>query len=304
MAIIKSLSRANLSFGSLYDYMSKEDEALLQAHNLYSDAYNRERIINEFLANAQFLQSSSMGKNFMYHEIISLKDSNQSETYKLNALNDLVSKYIEARANNHLVFSAIHKDKDNLHAHLMISANELNSQRRARLSKEQFCEIQKSLEEYQNQHYPDLKTEHYLKRNSNEKLKNSEQEMITNRGKISQKQQVKNELLKIFQNSKDFQEFESLASTKGFELYSRGNSDGVIYQDRKYRLKSLGLEEKLQFEKKIEFEDVAKNKEDILENANSSLKFESDKNKQEVYELTNNFQNSSFEHSMSDSNNK
>jgi hypothetical protein len=305
MAIIKSLSRKNQSFGQLYDYMNKNG-ASLQAYNLYGDAYDRNRIVDEFLANAKLLQGAhSQGKNYLYHEIISLKTTSRSEEYQLTAISELVTQYVEQRARDNLVFSAIHNDKDNIHAHLMISSNELGSMQRLRLSKKQFAEIQKSLEQYQNEHYPILKTEHYLKPHSHERLKNNEQEMISNQGKMSQKQTVKNKLLKIFESSKDFQEFESSAKAQGFELYTRGKNDGVVFNGKNYRLKTLGLEGKFEFESNFE------NKNELADNFEKQVikekrnDFQIDKETQELYELTDNFQNSdSFENSMNNSNQK
>jgi hypothetical protein len=35
----------------------------------------------------------------------------------------------------------------------------------------------------------------------------------------------------------------TLYKKKGYEIYQRGKTIGVIYEDKKYRLKTLGLEE-------------------------------------------------------------
>jgi len=224
--IIKSLSRATKSFEALYTYLTRDKESLLNAFNLYADPHQKQAVIQEFLDNTKHLKNAR-GKNYLYHEIISLNPNTLPLEEQQHILTDLVSKYISLRAENHLTFTALHQDKDHLHIHLMISANELEGTKRVRLSKKEFSTIQKELETYLNTTYPQLgKTTHYNK--DLNKIK-------------SKKELLKSTLDDLFHNSHSKEDFKSKSSELKLEFYTRGKTVGVISEGKKYRLKTLGV---------------------------------------------------------------
>ncbi len=63
-------------------------------------------------------------------------------------LYELTGDYLDLRAKDHPVFGTMHHDKEHLHMHLMISANEMEGSRRKRLSKQRLASIQKAIEAY------------------------------------------------------------------------------------------------------------------------------------------------------------
>ena len=224
--IIKSLSRATKSFEALYKYLTRDEKSILNAFNLYADPHNKSEIVQAFLDNAKHLKKAK-GKNYLYHEIISLNPNTLPLQEQQHILTDLVTKYISLRAENHLTFTALHKDKDHLHIHLMISANELEGTKRVRLSKKEFSTIQKELEQYINTAYPQLgATKHYNK--DLNKIK-------------SKKELLKSTLHDLFKNSCSKEEFKTLSEALKLEFYVRGKTVGVISEGKKYRLKTLGL---------------------------------------------------------------
>lgn len=243
--ISKSLSRNTKSFESLYDYLSRDDYKA-EAYNLYCDAYNKAEIIKEFMENAKYL-NRARGKNYLYHEILSLPKNDLKLEKQEKILSDLASKYIALRAQNHLVYSVLHKDKEHTHIHLMISANEIMGEKRVRLSKKEFSDIQKELEEYKNSLYPELEhTSHYQKSKDYSKSRNKEQELRRRTKKATQKEFVTDELENLFASAKSKEELEQKAKLKGFEFYTRGKSVGVVFKAKKYRLKTLGVDKEYQ----------------------------------------------------------
>ena len=239
--IIKSLSRATKSFEALYNYLTRDDDALLNTHNLYSSPYQKEDLIKEFLENAHYLKRAR-GKNYLYHEIISLNKNNLSLKEQQKILTDLVSKYLSLRASQHLAFTALHKDKEHVHIHLMISSNEMMGQKRIRLSKKDFSNIQKELEQYVNTTYPELgTTKHYQKGKSLTKSKNAEQQREQRTVKPSNKERVQALLKELFELSDSKNSFKNHMATVGIEFCTRGKTVGVIFEGKKYRLKTLGL---------------------------------------------------------------
>ncbi len=224
--IIKSLSRQNKSFRELYNYLVKDKEAILGAFNLYSNPKDKKAVVKEFLDNAKFLKKSR-GKNFLYHEILSLNPNSLDLKKQIAILNDLVNRYVNLRAKDHLVFTAIHKDKKHLHIHLMISANELYSSKRVRFSKKDFNKIQKELENYLLNNYPELNSKKIYTKESKEKKSN--------------KEKLKNILDSIFKNISSIDEFYKALETNNLELYTRGKTVGIVFEGKKYRLKTLGF---------------------------------------------------------------
>ena len=235
------MSRKSKSFSQLYDYFTREKWGHCFSRNTYANCMNKKEFVSEFYANAKYLKNAR-GKLYMYHEVLSLGDNDLSIDRQKEILLDIAEKYLILRAEHHLSLGVLHEDKHNLHIHLMISANEIESDRRVRLSKKDFSSIQKTLENYKNQKYHELKqTSFYQGLKDLSRDKQGEQE-IKNRGAKSIKDQIKEDLQETFRKANTQTYFENHLSSQGFEVYTRGQSSGVRYKGKNYRLKTLGLE--------------------------------------------------------------
>ncbi len=241
--ILKSMARQNKSFEALYDYFTKEKDARLFAFNLYSNPNDKQRVVSEFLQNAKYIKKAR-GKNFLFHEIISLRASSLEKSKLEQILFELAKEYIDKRAKDHLVFSAVHKEKEHLHLHLMISANAIGEKSRHRLSKKAFSTIQKNLEAYQNTHFPELYSAHYDKSGSKEKVRKSrsEQEINNNRHTKTSKDKIKEAILEIFKQASSRESLFELLQNQGFSIYIRGKNTGVEFEGKKYRFSTLGIQ--------------------------------------------------------------
>lgn len=253
--IIKSMSRKSKSFSQLYDYLTRDQNDFSFTRNLYSNPKDRNKLLYEFISNSKFLENSR-GKNYLYHEVLSLEQNNLSLEKQKEILFDLANKYLDIRALNHLSFGVIHLDKDNIHLHLMISANEIEGQKRIRLSKKEFGFIQKEIESYKNLKYKELsKTRLYQKEKVLAKDKQTEQEIKHKRNAKTKKEQIRELLESILNKASSSKYLENSLLNNGFEIYKRGQTLGVIYEKKKYRLKTLGLEA-LYISKTKEFENI------------------------------------------------
>jgi hypothetical protein len=242
--IIKSMGRSSKRFGTLYNYLTRDEEFELYTHNLYANAYDRKRVIKEFLENSSYIDSSR-GKNYFYHEILSLQsNSNLSIKKQKEILFDLAQEYIKQRANEHLVLQAIHTDKKHTHLHLMISANKMLSNKRERLTQKEFATIQKDVESYQNSKYPYLESKHYEKSMQKDisKSKRAEQEIKHNKKKQTKKEQVKESIKDIFEKATSKTSLENMLKNSSYEIYTRGKNIGVVHEGKKYRLNTLNLD--------------------------------------------------------------
>lgn len=239
--IIKSMSRKSKSFSQLYDYLMR-DNSFSFSRNTYSHSTNKKDLIREFMRNSDYLKTSR-GKNYLYHELLSLEENNLSAEKQKEILLDLANKYLESRAKNHLAIGVFHTDKNHLHIHLMISANEIEGTKRVRISKKEFSSIQKNLENYKNERYKELSiSSHYQKTKDLNKEKQIEQEIKNRRNKTTIKDDIKKDLEELFNKATSKTYIENYLKNKGYEIYTRGQTKGVIYENKKYRFKTLGLD--------------------------------------------------------------
>lgn len=246
--IIKSMSRKAPSYEQLYDYIVRDhdnDRAFNFTHNFFGQ--NREAILDEFMSNAQHLNHRKNG-NYLYHEVISITRSKQlSEAKQKSILKHLAQVYIQSRAQDCLVFAGMHDEKNNqLHYHLIISANRVNERSRYRLSKRQFDDIKRQLELYALEHYPELEQAKLISQEKGQgKTSNKEQQLKRRTGKPSQKDIIRDKLNTVFAKAHNKSEYIRLLQEAKLSFYIRGKTLGFTdtATKRNHRLKTLGLED-------------------------------------------------------------
>ncbi len=239
--IIKSMSRKSKSFSQLYDYLTRDTSSFTFSRNTYSNSNNKKEFVNEFYNNARHLREAR-GKVYMYHEVLSLEANELSQERQKEILLDMADKYLYQRAEDHLAFGVVHEEKDNMHLHLMISANEIEGNKRVRLSKQEFSSIQQRMENYKNQKYKDLSQSFmYHSKKDLTKEKQNEQE-LKNRGAKSIRDTIKENLENTFNRTTSKKYLDNHLNSLGYEIYTRGKSQGIKYEGKNYRLKTLGLE--------------------------------------------------------------
>lgn len=252
--IIKSMSRKSRSFSQLYHYMKKgsslNSEYDFFTQNIYA---RRDRdIVAEFSANAQKVKARKNG-NYLYHEIISITKSSQlTLEQEKQRLFDIVQRYVQQRCKYNLVTGYLHDEKsNNVHFHLMISSNEIDSPKNQRLTKYEFDRVKKETERYVIETYPELEQDILIsatREQRKQKQSNKAGEVKRKGGRLEKKEKITQALRDIFAQSRTMNELFTHLSTHGIEMYNRGNTIGFITlaDSKKYRLKTLGLEEEFQ----------------------------------------------------------
>jgi hypothetical protein len=250
--IIKSMSRKAPSFGQLIGYM--DAGASSRDNNIYYNLYTRqaEHIEDEFLTNSEYLYKRKNGV-FLYHEVISITRSQQlTEAEQIQLLRQLVYQYIQARAGENLVYAVLHDDKvDNLHYHLMISSNGVETSKRHRLSKAQFDDVKRNLEIFALECHPELEQKKLISKDKSapdedaESLSNKGVELQRRTGKTPQKERVKTHLERIFKAATTREELIELLDSENLKIYKRGKHWGVEDEttNRKHRFATLGVAE-------------------------------------------------------------
>lgn len=240
------MSRKKPSFGQLYKYILKEaDPEYNFTQNLYSN--DLEGISEEFKQNYSFLKKQK-NSNSLYHEIISFTKSGIDLAQQKKKLLEIVREYIQARAGKCLVFGSIHEAKDNIHFHLMISSNELEQEKNHYLSRKQFDQIKRKLEDYVLEKYPELEQGQIMNKAKKREgiLSQKEYELKKRTGKITKRESIQYRLTQIFNSSPTKETFFENLKSNNIEIYTRGKAT-IGFQDlgdekkRKYRLKTLGL---------------------------------------------------------------
>ncbi|MEC4090918.1 hypothetical protein [Pseudoalteromonas rubra] len=258
--IIKSKSRKVANFDQLYDYMKKgakkHDGVHVFSKNVYT--HQREKILQEFFENS-LLFKKRKNSVYLYHEIISItRTQSVSVEKQQDALFHIVQEYVDQRARNNLVYGYMHNDaENNIHFHLMISSNERGGTKNLRLSKHEFDRAKKHLETWTNKHYPELQQGLVINKQAGKKTSHNGAELKKRTGKMPERERVNKALESIFVSSTNKQEFFSRLSAEHLEIYTRGKAIGFkdTVTGRKYRLKTLGLENQFAaMSKQIELE--------------------------------------------------
>lgn len=262
--IIKSLRHTSPAFDYIIEYldegMPKDPDLRLALYHNLSRGIDKESIVQEFEENAKYLRKrSSLGrkKTVKYHEILGFsKESTPFLTQE--KLKKLALEYIRLRdpegASIALCVPHIERDK-HIHLHLLFSSNHVGSEKASdmRMDNSTYYRIRKEMERYMLRQYPELHhSVVYLKENEINDLlppeyrqaksikSNSRKEF----GKQTKKQYVASEVQSVLDKSTSTQSLiEGLKKLDGYDTYTRnGKLTGVIFDGKKYRFKTLGIQ--------------------------------------------------------------
>ena len=272
----------------LYDYLMQDfkygDMPYVWLRWISAKPHNKKHIIKSFLDNADLIKQRKNG-NYLIHQIISLpKDLPAPRNKQRECLYFLAEKWLKQTYSNHLAFFVVHEDKEHYHAHIMLSANQVQSRVKPRLSSWKFNWNRAEFELYQAVKFPELWTHlrysRYLKI-TNEVVQNllkeadsKNIELILNCGrkpvlkwkryrlmKISvtktNEERIKEVCLDLFTKSHSLVELQNNLKKWGFEYY---NSRGKVW------VMDLKL--------KAELEGKYKNKSEKLTKDKYSFRFE------------------------------
>lgn len=254
--IIKSLSRKDGSYASfrqLYDYITRDDgcdEKFNFTQNFILD--DRASILKEFTRNAGFIPKRKNG-NYLYHEILSFTRSSQmSENEQLEAIRTVAIRYVESRAKGCLAFGGVHTDKDNqLHVHLIVSANQLERSKKHSLSTKAYEQIKRNIEAHVLAEYPQMEQERLINQTADEKIaKRSQREHAYQQrtGKKSDKQLFTELIEEIMNQVSSDEEFREVLDHHGITYkYKPANitltNPNTSSKRNTHRIKSLGLQD-------------------------------------------------------------
>lgn len=244
------MSRKAPTFAQLFDYIGRSSgpaSGTAFVRNLYSEGQSREEVTAQFLENYRYLPERK-GGNALYHELVALEPQpNLSDGEIEAALHELAEQYCQMRAPHQLAWGRVHHDTEFPHIHLMISANAVRSDRRVRMDRSYFANVQRNLERWQAEHLPEIKGQPVYNRQTEKETPRQpiqEGEMVRRTKSPSRKRQVFETVRAIFDEGSGRAHAEKTLRMAGFGLYQRGKNWGVVdlNSGRRYRLQTLGLQ--------------------------------------------------------------
>ncbi len=244
--IIKIKPYKRPDFLRLMNYMTAEEEKLLNEagqtftikHNLKGK--NIEDYVTHYKKNEGFRLHKRKNQNYLTHEIISF---HKEETVTLEQLEELTQQYIAERNPNGIFFAVPHFDK-HPHVHICVSSIEYRSGKSLRMSKGQFQNLKKNIQQYQQDKYPELSksiVEHG--RNKGSKVTDKEFQLKLRTGRQTDKEKIFGILQTSYSNALSKSLFFENLSANDVSTYSRnGRLTGVVYKRRKFRFSRLGFD--------------------------------------------------------------
>ena len=152
--LIKSMSRKTASFAQLYDYITRHQQNCPPTitHNMPEAAQDRAGVLKRFFANARAIKPRKNGV-WLFHEVLSFH-ADDATALSAGTMQKLTEYYLQLRAPKGLAIAEVHFDTKNPHVHIMLSANELCSSKRVRVSKMDFARIKQKTEIFQREVFP------------------------------------------------------------------------------------------------------------------------------------------------------
>lgn len=254
--VIKTLSKKaeKISFKSIIDYIDRQDKRTAAAQLFdpnFRIVFNlqgveKNEVISEFQENFEKYKPNRKNGVGVYHEILSFKKED-SLNLSQEVIEDLAYTYLEKRTPKGMCYGAVHTDRDHIHLHLVISANELKSKKANRLTQDEFLEVRRYIEEYQKEKYPkilsivydDLKLKKELRQEQDRNTRREKLYKVETRGK-SQKEIMTDLFVEAIVTTPGAKEFYDMVLGDGRKLYVyRDKVNGIVHDGRKYRFTTL-----------------------------------------------------------------
>lgn len=245
--VIKSLSRKSPSFGQLIRYIDASPEKGSPIrHNLFGEEGEDPKALEQaFQANARLLPPRRNGVQ-LYHEILSFHAEDRKHLSP-ELLEDLARRWMELRAPEALGYARVHYEREHVHIHCLLSSNGLGTRRRIRHSKARFQSLQRELEAYQIERYPELIHSRQQQRNSPDHRRR-------------RRERIRDQVAHCLEWAVDEPDLLRRLEACGLIPYTRGKESGgvepvagrplsgsldpltgVVENGRKFRLSGLGL---------------------------------------------------------------
>lgn len=259
--IIKSLRHtqflSNYSVNYIFDGISSEPDHQWLIFQNISRGFDRDSIIQEFNTNAQYLTKTAKRKKvYRYHEVLAFAHENSRDLSR-EKLQRIANEYLKLRDPKGLSKAVCvpHLEKDkHYHIHILLTSNFLESSRSSdmRMDNERYYDIRRNMERWMLREMPELhRSTVYLEQQEIEQILpekyRSERRLMQlekpAKNRNHTKEKVAERIKELLAKSNTLEAFETLINAEpDLKTYHRsGQLTGVILNNKKYRLKTLGI---------------------------------------------------------------
>jgi hypothetical protein len=248
--IIKSLSRKNPKYRQLARYIAgkgRKKSAFIVRHNLLTDSDDADDLAREIEENSLYARDRKNGVK-MFHEILSFSPKDKA-VITAEMLEDVAREYLAERLGNcGLGFAGVHWEKENVHIHVMIGANQIKSRRKLRISRGDFDRLKRRMSGIVKGKYPELVHTYDQNKRDKSKVRERQRENRRNhrlkeqgRNAPSKKELARLAVIGAVNAAKTAAGFMSILKDGGFTPYKRGKTLGLLKDGLRFRLSTLGV---------------------------------------------------------------
>ncbi len=248
--IVKIKTHKKPSFRKLLEYMlndkdrlsDKDNRSFLITHNLKGKGIDT--WVKQFQQNETYRKRKRKNSVYVNHEILSWH-RDDVKNISADKLRDMVREYLTMRNPNGMYVAVPHFDRDHFHVHICSSGIQYRNGKSMRMSRKEFADLKKNIQEYQIEKFPELSksvVEHGKKKNRRI-LTDGERHYTERTGKQTKKDELLSILNDCSTHAISSEDFFAQLKENNLQSYERGGKvTGVIYNKRKYRFKKLGID--------------------------------------------------------------
>jgi hypothetical protein len=209
-------------------------------HNLRGEG--KEDWTQEFLENEACRKHNRAHQIYLYHEIISFSDKENTQAFTKEMLTDLVEKYMSLRGKDGLMIGAVHTDKNHLHLHFCTSGTKYRTGLANRLSRTDLQDLKVKLQEYHREKYPELDKSTCEHGKASGYVTDREWQARNKGQRTLLKDEIRATVQECFTNADTQQDFLTRLQEAGLYYYERsGVPAGIAYENTKIRFSRLDL---------------------------------------------------------------
>ena len=197
--------------------------------------------------NEECRQHKRVNSVLLTHEIISFH-KDDAKNISLDKLENIARQYVKERNINGMFVAVPHFDKEHYHIHLCVSGIEYKTGKSMRLAKVDLQKLKKNIQQYQIDKYPELSNSLVDHEKKGYALSDKEHKFKERTGRATDKEQLLGMLKTCYKKANSRNDFFENLKECGLKAYIRGGRiSGVVFCNKKFRLKTLGFtEERLQ----------------------------------------------------------
>jgi ferredoxin-fold anticodon binding domain-containing protein len=246
--IIKIKSHKKPVFEKILNYMIHDKDRLFdKSGKSFAITYNlKGNSVDEwekqFRDNELYRQRKRTDSVLLTHEILSWH-KDDAENISLAKMEEMAREYIRLRNPLGIYVAVPHFDKGHYHIHICASGIEYKTGRSLRLTKSNLQQLKKDIQQYQIERFPEL-SKSVVRHGRKDKsvLTDKEYQIKLRTGRETDKEKLIGMLKTCYKKANSKETFFHLLKECRLIPYERGGkTSGIIFNNKKFRLKSLGF---------------------------------------------------------------